>query len=63
VEWPHQLLELEQVQVAIRVGYYRPEGTNWAHELMLVVYTQPSEPRQAAPAGAKRRLPRGRFHF
>jgi len=62
VEWPLQLLDLEQVQVAIRVGYYRPEGTNWAHELVLVVYTEPSKPREAAPAGAKRRSP-VRFHF
>jgi hypothetical protein len=61
VEWPLQLLELEQVQVAIRVGYYRPEGTNWAHELVLIVYTKPSEPGDAAPAGPKRR--RVRFHF
>jgi hypothetical protein len=61
VEWPLQLLELDEVQVAIRVGYYRPEGTNWAHELVLVVYTEPSKSREAAPDGAKRRRPLGRF--
>lgn len=61
VEWPLQLLELESVQVAIRVGYYRPEGTNWAHELVLVVYTEPSAIREATPAGDKRRRPLGRF--
>lgn len=63
VEWPLQLLELETAQVVIRVGYYRPEGTNWAHELVFIAYTQPSEIREAAPDGTNRRRTRTRFGF
>lgn len=39
VEWPLQLLELEETKVAIRVGYYRPNGTNWAHEQVFIMYS------------------------
>lgn len=63
VEWPLQLLELDPVQVVIRVGYYRPEGTNWAHELVFVAYTEPSAIQEAAPDGANRRRTRTRFGF
>jgi hypothetical protein len=63
VEWPLQLLELDPVQVVIRVGYYRPEGTNWAHELAFIAYTKPSAIRDAAPDGTNRRRTRTRFGF
>lgn len=63
VEWPLQLLELDPVQVVIRVGYYRPEGTNWAHELVFIAYMEPKAIQEAAPDGANRRRTRTRFGF
>lgn len=39
VEWPSQLLDLEDVKVALRIGYYRPNGSNRVHELAFVVYS------------------------
>jgi hypothetical protein len=38
LEWPPQLLQLEAVRVSMRVGYYRPNGTNWGHELVVIAY-------------------------
>ena len=39
VVWPQEMLELDQLRVSIRAGYYHPPGGTWAYELALVVYT------------------------